>query len=96
MVRSRLAMICSGLVFLSFTHSAAEERRAAPAEDKTQPSSALPRATRVDVEHGRYIVERVAMCFECHSTRDAQGNIVAGTRLMGGALPVRPPTWLND
>lgn len=49
MVRLRLAMICSGLVFLSFTHSAAEERRAAPAEDQTQPSPALPRATRVDV-----------------------------------------------
>ena len=28
-----------------------------------------------NVEHGRYIAERVAMCVECHSGRDAAGNI---------------------
>ena len=48
-----------------------------------------------DLEHGRYIVERVAMCYECHSTRDPQGNIVAGTRFMGGAMPMRP-SWRSD
>jgi mono/diheme cytochrome c family protein len=47
--------------------------------------------TTGDVERGRYLVERVAMCFECHSTRDTQGNIVPGTRLMGGSMPMRPP-----
>ncbi len=48
-----------------------------------------------NVEHGRYIVERVAMCYECHSTRDPQGNIVPGTRLHGGPMPMRPP-WPSD
>ena len=48
-----------------------------------------------NLEHGRYLVERVAMCFECHSTRDAQGNIVVGTRFHGGSMPIRPP-WPND
>jgi len=48
-----------------------------------------------NLEHGRYIVERVVMCYECHSTRDLQGNIVAGTRFKGGPMPIRPP-WTND
>ena len=48
-----------------------------------------------NVEHGRYLVERVVMCYECHSTRDAQGNIVAGTRFHGGPMPVRAP-WPGD
>lgn len=48
-----------------------------------------------NVQRGRYIVESVAMCGECHSTRDAQGNIAEGTRYMGGPMPVTPP-WPND
>jgi hypothetical protein len=56
---------------------------------------AAPRLSSGNVEHGRYIVERVAMCYECHSTRDPQGNIVEGTRFMGGPMPVRP-AWKSD
>jgi hypothetical protein len=40
-------------------------------------------------------VERVVMCFECHSTRDAQGNIVPATRFFGGPMPMRAP-WPSD
>ena len=35
------------------------------------------------------------MCYECHSARDPQGNIVAGTRFKGGPMPMRP-TWRSD
>lgn len=52
-------------------------------------------AAQGDAAHGRYIVERVAMCAECHSARDPQGNIVVGTRLRGGAMPIRAP-WVSD
>jgi hypothetical protein len=48
-----------------------------------------------NVEHGRYLVERVAMCFECHSGRDARGNIIDTQRYMGGAIPFAPP-WPNE
>jgi mono/diheme cytochrome c family protein len=48
-----------------------------------------------NVERGRYLVERVAMCGECHSTRDQNGNIVSGTRFKGGPMPVRP-SWPVD
>ena len=48
-----------------------------------------------DVERGRYLVEQVVMCAECHSPRDAHGQIIKHQRLMGGPVPVRPP-WSND
>jgi hypothetical protein len=60
-----------------------------------QQTAAPASAVAGNVEHGRYIAERVAMCFECHSTRDPEGNIVPGTRYMGGSMPMRPP-WKNE
>ena len=58
-----------------------------------QPATpAAPSARSGNVDHGRYIVERGVMCYECHSARDPQGNIVVGTRFKGGAMPMRP-TW---
>lgn len=65
---------------------AAQQREGMPAP---------PPALRGDVERGRYLVERVAMCGECHSTRDQAGAIVPETRLHGGPLPVRVP-WPAD
>ena len=52
-------------------------------------------ASRGNVEHGRYIAERVAMCIECHSGRDANGNILQSALFEGGPIPFAPP-WPND
>ena len=48
-----------------------------------------------NLERGRYIVENVAMCWECHSARDPQGNILTGSKYLGGQMPLRP-SWRND
>ncbi len=48
-----------------------------------------------NVEHGRYLVHDVAMCVECHSPRDDQGNVIQSQEFMGGPIPFRPP-WPND
>ena len=48
-----------------------------------------------NIAHGRYLAERVAMCVECHSGRDAQGNIIESELFLGGPIPVAPP-WPND
>ena len=48
-----------------------------------------------NVEHGRYLVEQVAHCVECHSGRDGRGNIIETQRYMGGLIPFAPP-WPND
>jgi mono/diheme cytochrome c family protein len=49
------------------------------------------------VEHGRYIVENVAMCELCHTPRDENGNPDKGHWLMGGPAQLRPaypsPYW---
>jgi hypothetical protein len=48
-----------------------------------------------NVEHGRYLVERVAFCIECHSPRDEQGVIIPGREFTGAPIPFRPH-WPND
>jgi mono/diheme cytochrome c family protein len=58
-------------------------------------AAAEPAEVRGNAERGRYIVEGIAMCFECHSTRDDAGNIVPATRFRGGPMPARVP-WPAD
>jgi hypothetical protein len=48
-----------------------------------------------NIPHGRYLAEHVAMCVECHSGRDAQGNIIESELFLGGPIPFAPP-WPND
>jgi mono/diheme cytochrome c family protein len=49
------------------------------------------------VERGRYIVENVAMCEQCHTRRDENGNPERSLWLMGGPAQLRPsypsPYW---
>jgi mono/diheme cytochrome c family protein len=60
----------------------------------TQPSTPTTPLPPGDLKHGRYIVENVAMCVECHSGRDGDGNIVESERFLGGPIPFTPP-WPN-
>jgi mono/diheme cytochrome c family protein len=41
-----------------------------------------------DVTRGKYLVEEVAMCGECHTPRDASGNLIEERDLQGA------PTWI--
>jgi len=43
-----------------------------------------------DVARGKYIVEGVARCGECHTPRDSNGNLVQSRALQGA-----PVTWLS-
>lgn len=51
------------------------------------------------IERGKYLVENVAMCEECHTPRDSSGNLDESRRLQGAAIwivPVHPMTnWAN-
>lgn len=68
--------------------------RPAPAAQK---NAAAPAPS--DIDRGRYLVEDVAMCEECHTPRDANGNLDESRRLQGAAIwivPVHPMTnWSN-
>lgn len=52
-----------------------------------------------DVERGRYIVEDVAMCEECHTPRDANGNLDESRQLEGAQIWIQPvhsmTNWAN-
>lgn len=57
-----------------------------PAGQKA-PSSA---AEQGNVERGRYLVENVAMCEECHTPRDSGGNLDESRRLQGAPIWITP------
>jgi mono/diheme cytochrome c family protein len=42
-------------------------------------------------EHGRYLVEQVAMCGQCHSPRNDNGEIIREQWLRGAPIPVQNP-----
>jgi mono/diheme cytochrome c family protein len=82
-------------------HLAAQQPAPSPRATSSERGEAQPAAraatenTSGDLTRGRYLVEHVAMCIECHSTRDAGGRIIAGREYMGGNIPFAPP-WPND
>jgi mono/diheme cytochrome c family protein len=53
----------------------------------SQPSDSITR--------GKYIVEHVAMCVECHTPRNEQGELLASQYLEGAPIPVDPPPYPN-
>jgi mono/diheme cytochrome c family protein len=52
-----------------------------------------PDRAATPVERGRYIVERVSMCFECHTPRDEDGELQRDNWLLGAPVPVSPPRF---
>jgi mono/diheme cytochrome c family protein len=47
------------------------------------------------IARGKYIVHAMSQCVQCHSPRDAQGNLIASELLTGGRIPFSSP-WPND
>jgi hypothetical protein len=44
---------------------------------------------------GKYLVDRVAMCGECHTPRNDKGEIISGQYLKGAPIPVNPLPYPN-
>src|SRR5438046_9202824 len=86
-------VVAAGILLLSMTQAIGQPKNAAPpARPAAAPAKAAPAETGKNmpagnVEHGKYLAEHVAMCIECHSGRDAQGNIVDSQLFLGGAIP---------
>jgi hypothetical protein len=91
MTPSRLLAGLGFVVVLTVAGAAQQEKPGAtrPPADSSRTSA------KGNAEHGRYIVEHIAMCHECHSPRDESGEIVRDQRFMGAPIPFRPP-WPND
>jgi mono/diheme cytochrome c family protein len=54
----------------------------------SQTAAATPGAS---VEHGRYLVENVGMCGQCHTPRNDQGVLQMDKWLKGSVVPVQTP-----
>ena len=65
-----------------------------------RPGEAAPAPVpRPDAARGRYLVDGVAMCSECHTPRDSRGELDRSRDLQGAPIwitPVRPRAdWAN-
>ena len=63
-----------------------QKAQAAPASQK---ASSAP-ASQATVDRGRYLVEDVAMCEECHTPRDDSGALDESRRLQGAPIWIVP------
>ncbi len=70
---------------------------AAAQEKQAAKGGAAAAGGQSQIEHGKYIVESVAMCELCHTPRDAEGNPDHQHGLGGGPTQLRPaypaPYW---
>lgn len=46
-------------------------------------------------ERGKYFVEHVAMCIECHTPRDDSGRLLRAKYLKGAPVPVKSPPYVQ-
>jgi mono/diheme cytochrome c family protein len=87
-----LAAIALGSFAAAQHAAAAAQHKPNPAQAPAKPANAgaPPSSTRGDVERGRYLVENVAMCGECHTPRNSRGDLKYDAWLQGASTWIRP------
>ena len=90
----RVAFCVAVLLAAGFGASRLSSRESSSAAPQ---KNAAPAAPQSSIERGRYLVEDVAMCEECHTPRDAGGNLDESRRLQGAQIWIMPvhanPNW---
>lgn len=61
------------------------------ASSETAPPASSAQPAAAQIEHGRYLVENVGMCGQCHSPRNDQGQLLTDKWLKGAVVPVSTP-----
>jgi mono/diheme cytochrome c family protein len=65
----------------------------------TNLTAAPPTAPAVKIERGKYLVERVGMCGDCHTPHDEKGEPIREKWLQGSPLSFKPiapiPVWAD-
>src|SRR6202049_1553711 len=77
------ALVVSGLIVAS--SNAFQKRFALPAPP-----------TKTDIERGRYLVEEVAKCSECHTPRKPNGELDEAAWLRGAPIWIQPVARIPD
>jgi Cytochrome c len=72
-------------------------KESSAAQAQGQKAKATAAAQQDQIARGEYLVDHVGMCSECHTPRDAEGNLDNSRYLQGAPIwimPVHPdPTW---
>jgi mono/diheme cytochrome c family protein len=91
---SHLAICVVILLAAGFGASRLSSRESSPLAPQ---KNAAPAAPQSPIDRGRYLVEDIAMCEECHTPRDAAGNLDESRRLQGAQIWIMPvhanPNW---
>jgi mono/diheme cytochrome c family protein len=65
----------------------------------TGQNGASKKASAASVARGKYLVEDVGMCADCHTPRNEKGEFVRSQWLQGAMVPVKPsapmPVWAD-
>jgi Cytochrome c len=98
MNRRKQVIVCSAVVMAAAFSASLLSSREKPATAAQKNAAQAPAQSAV--ERGRYLVEDVAMCEECHTPRDAGGNLDESRRLQGAQIWIMPvhanPNWANN
>jgi hypothetical protein len=92
---TRAACITGSMVLLLLQPQLQSQRPVATPIARTTAAATATPMPAGNAEHGRYLVEHVAMCIECHSGRDSRGVVLESERYLGAPIPFAPP-WPND
>lgn len=95
MTKFRLAFCLLGILALGLGATRLYSReKPAPAAQKAQKtaqkSAASPSANQSQIDRGKYLVQNVGMCEECHTPRDSNGNLDESRRLQGASIWIMP------
>jgi mono/diheme cytochrome c family protein len=80
------AIACAAAVLFWFGVARTAPQSATQATQAAAPADAAALAAR-----GEYLANRVAMCVQCHSPRDAHGNVLLTQKFRGAPIPVTSP-----
>ena len=85
-MKTRKTLAAVGVLWLAFAASPAHA--APPAE--VAPAVAPAQQADARLVRGRYLVEHIGLCADCHSPRNEKGEFVRELWLKGAALPFQP------
>lgn len=81
------ALVASAMLLVCWSAFGQEAQRAERKNSIDHPAG-HPAGTRVD--RGKYIVDNIAMCSQCHTPRDSQGGADRSRWLEGSAVWLKP------
>jgi len=95
-MRASRRIVALPLVLLAIGIATSMKDRAAERPPVPTPASKSSTPEQGEIERGRYLVEEVAKCAECHTPRDAHGQLRTDSWLRGAPTWIRPIAGIPD